>query len=149
MSKSVAYCTLIVAAALAVVLAAYAPAILSDRNAFLEKFVASDILNVLGVILAITLASAGQVHLAINTIEEKFGHRGLNKTRNGVHKAAYWLIGLFLIAILIVVVKPLLAKEDWSQSLFNGAALFILLWNVLILLSLTQMIFVMRPEIKG
>src|SRR5690606_5909899 len=109
MSRSIAYCVLIVSAALVVVLAAAAPSVLSDeKNSFLKDFVNHEFLNVLGVILAITLASAGQIHLALNRIEERQQKIFLIKTRAGVRSAAYWLIGLFLLAVVLVVVKPLI-----------------------------------------
>src|SRR5690348_3187621 len=148
MTKSIAYCTLIVTMAMVFVLAAYAPAVLSDNNSFLKGFVTSEILNVLGVILAITLASAGQLHLSFNAIEERYQRVGLSRSRAGVHRAAYFLIGLFIAAVIVVVVKPLLAKDEWSQTILNGFALEILLWNVLILISLTQTTFGMKAEIK-
>lgn len=72
-----------------------------------------ELLAVLGVILAITLASAAQLHLTFNQIEESYQDKGgLSRSRRRVHSAAYWLIGLFLVAVLLVVVKPLLGSAD-------------------------------------
>lgn len=147
MTRSIAYCTLIVAAGVIIALSVCAPQILSDKNGFLEKFVGSDLLNILGVILAITLASAGQLHLAFNQIEERHKTPGLRTSRAGVHNAAYFLIFLFLLAVLIMIVKSALPKEEWIQSLVNGAEIFILLWYILILISLTQVTFKIRPEL--
>lgn len=148
MSKSVAYCTLIATIAVILVLTATVPDLLSDSNAFLHGFVAEGLLNVLGVILAITLASAGQMHLTLNQIEEKHNQLAFQRTRSGIKSAAYFLIALFLFAVVLVVAKPLVAHAPWAQSLCNGFALIAVLWNVLILISLTQGIFAIKPEFK-
>lgn len=148
MSKSVAYCTLIVTFAVIVVLSACAPNILSDENTFLKGFADEGVLDVLGVILAITVASAGQLHLTLNQAEERHGKIIFSRTRGGVKSATYMLIALFLLAVILVVAKPALAgTAAWAQSLFNGVALFIVIWNVLLLLSLTQGIFGIKADL--
>jgi hypothetical protein len=119
-----------------------APAVLSDDNAFLKNFINHEMLNILGVIVAITLASAAQLHLTLNGIEERLGIPNcFLKTRAGVQSSVYWLIGLFLIALLLMVIKPLVALSHWSQTIANGAAIIIVVWNALILVSLTQAVF--------
>lgn len=142
MTPVVACCSIIVSIGLVVAFAVSAPEALSDKNAFLANFVNHEILNVLGVILAITLASAGQLHLALNKLEEQYKRPGgMRGTRGQVHRAAYWLIGFFVAAVVLVVAKPRIALEPWLQTLFNGAGLIILLCNVLVLISITQIIF--------
>lgn len=142
MTWNIAYCSIIMAAGLISAFAVSSPETLSDKNAFLLNFVNHELLNVLGVILAITLASAGQLHLAFNKLEEQYRQKGgMSRTRAQVHRAAYWLIGLFFMAVILVVAKPRLALEPWSQTAFNGAALIILLCNVIVLISITQTIF--------
>jgi hypothetical protein len=148
MSKSVGYCTLIVTFAIVIVLSACAPNILSDNNTFLKSFSDEGLLNVLGVILAITVASAGQLHLTLNQAEERHGKIIFNRARSGVKAATYMLIALFLLAVLLVATKPMLSAAPWAQSLFNGTALFIVIWNVLLLLSLTQGIFGIKADLK-
>lgn len=145
MTKSVAWCVLIAGIVLVCVLASYSPAVLGDSNGFLKNFVNHELLAILGVILAITIASAGQLHLTLNEIERNHGTPGsFDKTRDGIRSAAYWLIALFLIAVLVVVAKPLLASTPWAETLFNGGAIVILLWNGLILISIMQAIFAIK-----
>lgn len=146
-SKSVSWILLIAAGTIVIVLSAVRPNVLSDSNVFLHGFVGEGLLDVLGVILAITLASAGQLHLTLNQIEEKYGKHSFPRMRSGMKQAATALIILFVLAILLVVVKPLAASTNWQQSLFNGAALFILLWNVLLLVSLTHGVFAIKADI--
>jgi Trk-type K+ transport system membrane component len=148
MTKSVAYCTLIVAGGLVIAVSLCSPGILSDSNRFLREFLNHEFLGLLGVILAITLASAAQIHLAMNRVEERYRQSGgLGKTRAGVKSASQALIFLFVLGVLVVVIKPIIATEPWQQSLFNGAALFVVLWNVLLLISITRTVFAIKPII--
>lgn len=150
MNKTISYCALIVCAGVVAVLAAAAPSVLSDdKNSFLKNFVNHELLGTLGVILAITLASIAQLHLAFNKIEEEFQRAGgLSRTRRSVHTAAYWLISLFVIAIALVVIKPIVAHEAWSQTIVNGAAILVLVWNVLILIDIMRTAFAIKPTIR-
>jgi hypothetical protein len=136
--------------ALAVVLvcAIYNPSYLSDHNEFTRHFAGFEVLELLGIIMTITLASAANLHLEFNKIEEKYNHPGLTKTRRGVMQGAFFLIGLFLFAGAIVVVKPLMPDSETLQAIVNGIVLIIVLFNVLILLELTQLAFAIQPEIK-
>jgi hypothetical protein len=149
MSKTVPYCILIAMVTVIIALSAATPTVLADSNTFLQKFVDEGLLDVLGVILAITVASAGQLHLSLNQAEERHGKIIFTRTRNGVRQATYMLIALFIAAVVLVVIKPMLAAAPWAQSLFNGFALFIVLWNVLLLLSLTQGIFGIKADIHS
>lgn len=149
MTTTISYCILICSAAIVVVLSAYAPSLLSDQNEFLKGFVNHEFLNILGVIVTITLASSANLHLTLNQIEERHQTRSaFLETRAGVRSAAYALIVLFLVAVAIVVAKPLLATAHWSATLFNGAALIVIIWNVLILVALMEAVFGLRPDIK-
>ncbi len=148
MSKTVSWCLLITAFAVVCVMSSATPRVLGDGNEFLLNFVTGELLDVLGVILAITLAASGQLHLTLNQIEEKKKRAGFHRTRRSVRQATYTLVVLFVAAVILVVAKPVLASETWSQSLFNGVALVILFWNVLLLVSLTAGIFAIKPEIE-
>jgi hypothetical protein len=141
MKQATYICILVVFAGVVLVSTIAAPTILSDGNKFLLEFVGPEFLGILGVILAITLASSGQLHLAFNQIEERFKTHGLTRTRASVRSDTYALIALFLVAVVVVIAKSALADSAWSQSLFNGTALLILLWNTLLLLSLTRTVF--------
>ncbi|MES1203073.1 MAG: hypothetical protein ABUS57_16680 [Pseudomonadota bacterium] len=146
MTKSIAYCILIVFAALVLALSACSPSILSDGNAFLRGFVNQEFIAMQAVVLSITLGSIAQLHVTFNDIERRYRRRGLAKTKAGVRSAAYWLIGLFVAALVLVVCKPLLSQAAWAQSLFNGAALFILIWNVLVMTSIVETTLGIEPD---
>lgn len=146
MSRTIAYCVLIVAFGVVAALSACAPNVLGDSNSFLKELVGAGLLNILAVIVSITLASASQLHLAFNRIERAAGKRFLHRSRAGVRQACYFLIALLITGVLLVVIKPLVALSPWSQSLVNGLALWVLLWNVLILISITSAVFAIGPE---
>jgi hypothetical protein len=149
MTRSIAYCTLICAVAIVIVCAVYNPELISDKNKFLHDFVNHELIGILGIILTITLASAANLHLEFNKIEERYQRRGLTDTRKGVRQGAYFLIALFIFGVLLVLTKPVFAFGDASETVFNGFALITLLWNVLILLELTQLAFAIQPDIKN
>lgn len=141
----VAYCSLLVVGAFFSVTTVCNPALLSDDNGFLKELVGVNLLLVSGVILTITLASAGQIHLSLNEIEAKYDGPFLHKTRSGVHSSAYWLIALFLAGAADVILKHYFGGLSW-ESFFNSVALFILFWMVLIMASLTRLIFAIKPH---
>ncbi|MCZ7910641.1 hypothetical protein O9X94_15050 [Agrobacterium leguminum] len=148
MSKSLSYIILFVSAVGMTVVSVIAPDYLSDNNSFLKGFINENILNMLGVILAITLASVANIHLAFNRIEEKYERPGaLSGSRQNLKKSAYWLIGIFISGCIVVTIKPLAAVTPVGQALFNSAALEMLIWHVLILISLTELVFHIGPEV--
>jgi uncharacterized membrane protein YidH (DUF202 family) len=148
MTRSIAICTLIAAFAVVLVCAIYNPSYLSDENEFLHHFVNHELLALLVIIMTITLASAASLHLEFNKIEERYRKRGLTKTRRGVTQGSYCLIALFLFATALVVIKPLLPHSETAQAIVNGIALILVLFNVLILLELTQLAFSIQPQIE-
>ncbi len=90
MTRAMAYGSLLAFAVVAISLLAARPDWISDHNAFLKNFVNHEFINVLGVTLAITLASAAQIHLALNRIEEKHRVRdALAGTRRELRQSTY------------------------------------------------------------
>jgi hypothetical protein len=150
MTRAVAYCILMAYAATAIALVAARPDWISDANGFLKNFVNHEFLNVLGVTLAITLASAANIHLAFNKIEEDFDTPGgLARSRSDLKQNAFALISLFLGAVALVLIKPVAASVPVGEAVFNMAAIGILLWHVLLLLSLVQLVFAIPPQFRS
>jgi hypothetical protein len=146
MSKAIAYCSLLTVGFFLAAVTVCKPELLSDDNRFLKALVDKDFLVISGVILTITLASAGQLHLTLNEAEARVGRPFLQKTRAGVHSSAYWLIGLFLIAVVLLILKPYFDSSGPWQAFFNSAAVFILFWMILIMTSLTALVFAIKPH---
>lgn len=147
MTKGIAYAILLTFVAVAIAIIAARPDWVSDTNGFLKNFVNHEFINVLGITLAVTLASAAQIHLAFNRTEEFYRRRDiLEGARSQLRQSAYWLISLFVAGVTIVVIKPIASVDSTSEAVFNMAALFVLLWHVLLLVSLTQLVFTIEPE---
>jgi hypothetical protein len=146
MTRSISWCILICAFAILLICAVVKPSLIADNNTFLSNFVNHELLAVLGIIMTITLASAASLHLEFNKIEERHKKRGLMETRRGVKQGAYCLIILFVVAVLLVVVKPFTRGMPTLEALFNGLGLMTLLWSVLVLAELTQLAFAIQPE---
>ena len=92
MKQKASVLVLLLGLACVVFVSASAPRWINDDNGFLKTFISQDLLSILGVILAITLASASQIHLKFNDLEEKFGKRFLSKSRQEVKEACYVLL---------------------------------------------------------
>lgn len=146
MNKIVARCIFISSASAYVVISLCAPWVLSDKNTFLAGFVNHELLNLLGVVVAITLASSANLHLEFNNIEDAAGRVILSRTRAAVKKSAMWLIILFVLAFIITIVKPLIPASDIGYSFINGFAILIVLFNLLVLVDLTKLVFRIQPK---
>jgi len=146
-TKTIAWCILIVALGILICLSVSAPWVLDDSNSFLRNFVNHEFLNVLGVIVAITLASAANLHLQFNQIEDRVEAHFLDSTRSEVRHSAYFLVAVFSIAIVVVVAKPLLPDSPAAQLLVNGFVLLALLANILVLTDITRLVFSIPPMI--
>lgn len=138
---------LVVVAGVLMSVVAVRPAWLSDRNEFLQNFVNHEYLNILGVILAITLASLSQAHLTLNRIEEQRGYEFFGDTRREIKEAAYWLIALFMTGFVITLAKPLLCTSETTVAVANALAVFILTMYVLVLVDITMAMFDIKAEI--
>lgn len=147
MNRTLSYVVLVLFVAVSIALIAARPDWVSDQNGFLLGFVNHEFLNLLGVILAITLASVANIHLEFNKIEERFGKEGLTTSRTNLKKNATWLVSLFMFGLFIVTLKPLISFHEVGQAIANTAALFVVLWHVLILVSLNQLVFAIPPHI--
>jgi hypothetical protein len=148
MSKSAAVFLTVVSLASVIWVAAYAPRWIDDHNEFMRGFINHELLAILGVILAITLASASQIHLKFNEIEEKNGRVLFARSRGEIKSSCYCLIFSFLGAIACVFLKPLFAEHHFAVAFINGACLWVLLFNILILFDITSGIFQIQPQIK-
>lgn len=124
-----------------------APEWISDSNDFLKRFVGEQLLSALGVILAINLASLAQLHLALNKLEEQRGSRFLDGARAEIRSSARWMIGLFIAAIVIVTVKPLIGMHPRALAAANGSALFILGFYILVMADIVDSIFDLEPAV--
>ncbi len=72
--------------------------------------------------------------------------RDFAQARRELYVSSYFLIGSFLATVALVVVKPIFVQHNVGVAFINGLALWILLFNVLVLTDLTAGIFAIRPR---
>jgi hypothetical protein len=146
MNNLIGYLILTVLALSLAAVAFYEPQIISNHNSFLCGFVDQDLLGVLGFIVAITAASASSVHLELRRLEAEYKFRnGFENTRKEVKRGAFALLLLFLVAFALVILKPIISTNERIEALVNGAAIVIVVWNVLVLIALLQLAFKVGP----
>ena len=149
-NKIVAYCIVICASTVLILLSVLAPWVLSDKNELLANFIYQGIfISLVGGVSAITLASTVNLHRELNKIEERAGKRGFEKTRKSIKRSAGVLIFMLSLAVFLTVIKSLAGDAEIIQSFINGACLLVVLISILMLADVTQAIFVIKPSIKN
>lgn len=146
MNKTIASCSLIVWAGLCISLVAAAPWTISDSNSFLRGFVNQEFLSFMGVVVTITLASAANLYLALNSLEDRVDRPIFVRTKNHIRHSAYMLIVMLVCAFVLVIVKPLVVCGERSAAAINGAAISVVWISVLILIDLTKAAFNLDPR---
>lgn len=117
------------------------PSVLSDTgNSFLKGFVNQELLATLGVIVSITLVSAGGLHIELGKVATCLSIN-LDRERQAVRYSAYLLIGLLVCALVLVVLKPVLAVTERQTAFANGFGVFLLVWAIAVLYDLTRAAF--------
>ncbi len=141
MNRTIAWTALLGTLTVLLAASAYSPYLLSDRgNAFLSGFVNEELLSLLGVIVTITLASAGNVHLELNKLQDRT-RLPFTRTRAAVRLSAYSLIIIFALAGALVVVKPMLGTDMRATAACNAFAIVLLVFSLFVLIDLTRTTF--------
>ncbi|MDI1363996.1 MAG: hypothetical protein PSX79_03900 [bacterium] len=132
--------------ALAAITAVVRPELISDKNAFLKDFVNQEFLGFMGVVVTITLASAGNLFIELNKLEDRAEASVFSKTKRSVKASAFSLIWSLVFALILVTVKPLLGPGQGTQAIANAAALTTILFSILVLVDLTVAAFNLDPR---
>jgi uncharacterized membrane protein YidH (DUF202 family) len=98
------------------------------------------LLGLLGVIVTITLASAGNLHLELNKLQDRT-KLPFTRTRTAVRLSAYSLIVIFAVAGVLVVVKPMLGTDMRATAACNAVAVVLIVFSLFVLVDLTRTIF--------
>lgn len=145
MTKTTAWIALLILTAILGSASFCVPHYLSDAgNTFFKNFVNHELLSVLGVIVTITLASAANLHLEINKLQEKTGDK-FAEARTAIRLCSYSLIAVFIVAALLVMVKPAIGQAETGTALINSAVILLLVFSVGVLADLTAAIFAIEP----
>jgi uncharacterized membrane protein YidH (DUF202 family) len=136
-SKAITWPALIGLLTVLLVVSACEPHVLSDNgNTFLKGFVNQELLALLGVIVAITLTTTGNLHFELNKLQDRTG-APFTKTRQSVRWSAYSLILLFVAGAALVIVKPLLGAGETTTAVCNSIAIVIIVFDAFVLTDLT------------
>jgi hypothetical protein len=126
------------------------PWMLNDSNSFLKEFVGSDYLAVLGFIVSITIASAIQVHLHLNTLADQTG-KSFRRTRGSIRRSCNSLVWSFVFAVILVTIKPLLPTFPVNAAVANSIALIIIYFCASVMLDIVRSALSVpsRTEVPG
>lgn len=132
---------LVVSCGVSLCLVAYSPEWIGDSNGFLRDFINHEFLNILGVILAITLASLSQLHLSLGKLKPALGDDGLSQIKGEIRSSAVWLILGFIFGIVAVAIKPLVVWGEAGAASINVFCMLILFFYILVLSDITLSVF--------
>lgn len=141
MNRTIAVVALLAWCAVWLSILAAAPTALSDDNAFLAGFMNHEFLSFMGVVVTITLASAANLHIELNKLEDKLDAPVFRGTKRDLRHSAFTLVGALVAAIVLVIIKPLVVGCAVPEAVANGAGVTILLISVLILIDITSAAF--------
>jgi hypothetical protein len=122
------------------------PSWLSDKNEFLKNFVNHELLAYLGVIVTITLASVANLFVSLLKIEEDRNSIIFKKTKRDLKHISIALILTLVVALPLVVLKPILPNFDWVQALLNSMAVWLVAFSMLLLADATLALFELDPR---
>jgi hypothetical protein len=118
------------------------PEYLDDaNNKFLSGFVNHEMLGFIGIVVTISLASAANIHIELNRIEEKIAARIFNEARGKIRGSVRALIVLLFASLILVTIKPIVANGSQSQAVVNSFALIVCIGCIQVLSDLTVAAF--------
>jgi hypothetical protein len=146
-NSTIAIIGLLIWGAITVTMTAVAPGPMSDGNSFLAGFVTHEFLSFMGVVVTITLASAANLFVEMNKLEDRHDRDIFPDAKADVRDSAYALIGALIASIVVVVVKPWLSPlGDRGETFANCVALGIMAFAVFIMIDLVQAAFNLDPR---
>ncbi|MDQ2106633.1 hypothetical protein [Azospirillum isscasi] len=141
--NAIAACALIALIGVLSAMSVCAPAVLTG-NKFLQGFINHELIATLGVIMSITIASASQIHLALNQIEERRNMLYFSEARREIAQSSYLLITFFLVAIILMFLKEE-AGDIRVQSFIIGLSLTVLAAYIIVLYDIVASVFAIGP----
>ncbi|MFK8034356.1 MAG: hypothetical protein AB8B94_09455 [Hyphomicrobiales bacterium] len=118
------------------------------KNSFLNSIASHEILGILIVILTVTMASIGNIHLSLGRIRGKLAERGkdisaeISLARTELSENAWYLFGAFCIMIVALVVKGSTQIIFWVSAV-HSLVLIVLVLNLAILYDIYRSVFML------
>ncbi len=107
-----------------------------------------DILNVIGVILAIFLPSAATLYLKLSEMDPEENNTRIIQVKGHIRSSTVVVILLFCMVVLLLIIKGLGDGSGRWGAAFNGLALVMLLAHVLVLFDITRAVFLLGDRSK-
>lgn len=117
-------------------------------NKFVDDLATYELLNILGLILTITLASIVHIHFEISRIVARIyskkleiGQAKATEARLELNSSAWYLVGSFGSAVILLTIKSEMLENLYWRSGLNGLAIGTLFLMVMIMYDIHRSIF--------
>jgi len=95
----------------------------------------------IGFMVTISLASAANIHIELNRLEEKLNAKIFTETRKKLKASVRLMLFLLICSLTLVTVKPVLPSDYPSPAICNSLALLLCLAYAQVLYDLTMAAF--------
>lgn len=117
------------------------PYFISDQgNKFLADFLDNDLLAVLGFITAVGNAATLNIFLHLNKLEDESDFKP-RRVRGSLKNSATSLVYVFLVAFVVVSVKPILPSDQRWEAFANTVGICCVFFSLSVLRDLTITVF--------
>jgi hypothetical protein len=124
------------------------PWVLDDENSFFKDFISHEMIDFMGIIVTITLASVTNILVELIKLERELKLTIFEGSRNDLRHSAFALIISLAATFILVAIKPLISRGETAQAFVNGFGILIIIFSLLILLDITLAAFQLRPNIS-
>lgn len=115
--------------------------LLSDEgNPFLRDFLDNDILSILGFMTAVGSAASMTILIKLNDLEDDTEARFM-RVKKSLKASSVSLIFVFLVCFVALIFKPIVAKDQVGQALFNSVGIGCVFFCFSVLRDLTLTVF--------
>lgn len=117
-----------------------------NQNGLLKEFVTRDVLNIMGVIMAIAIPSVTTIHIWFNELEERHNRRVFGAARREINQDAYLLIILFFMQFVLFITRYYFEFSDIAVALFNSGAVLIFIASIITLIDVLNVVRSLTPN---
>lgn len=120
---------------------------LSDDNHFLNEFVGTSLITVVGVLATIGLSIAGNLHLELTRVDNEQDTPVFDDARRDLKHTGYGLAAMLFVSVIVAVAKQPLATlfPNWGAHAANGIALVLMVIVFLLVIDVTGAYFEYGP----
>jgi hypothetical protein len=109
-------------------------------NHLLMGFVHDQMINIIAILVTITTASAGQLHLSLNEIERAEKRILFVRTRKEIRDNVLWIVGIFIVEIALLLLLDWIENQR-GDAFIVGAMVTALILAILLMYDIVDSIF--------